>query len=62
MSSKEDLKKKHAALMTQLSYKAQQVKQAEAEFNQVRGALLALETLIAEMPDPKAKPAKKGKK
>ena len=51
MSDKENLKTKRAGLMSQLQAKAQAVKQAEAEFNQVRGAILALESLIAEMPE-----------
>ena len=59
MHTKEQLAEKRNGLIQQLNQAAQNVKSAEGEFNQVRGAIVALDALIAEMPE---KPAKKGKK
>lgn len=64
MMNVEDLAKKREGLVSQLTEAANHVKDAEAKFNQVRGAILALDALTAELKSkaPAKKLAKKGKK
>lgn len=64
MLSKEDLQTKRTDLAVQLQEAMQGIEVAKAQANQVRGAIIALDALIAEYDRPAepVKPRKKGKK
>lgn len=64
MYTKEQLIQKRGDLARQVQEAAVGVERAKAVFNQVQGAAIALDLLIAEYDKPveEPKPAKKGKK
>jgi hypothetical protein len=63
MHTKEQLIEKRQELNGQLQQAAAGIQRATAVFNQVQGAAVALDLLIAEYDKPaEKKPAKKGKK
>lgn len=59
-----ELEDKRKGLQSQLIQAANNVKAAEAGFNEIRGAIMALDALKAELQakEPAKKSAKKGKK